>query len=235
MEETGDQLDFNDELNNFDIKKVSQWRHFFIQIGKTSDYDVISSHTIFANITAWCYRLLTSVSADLKIAIEEGGYSSPDCTKLKLAMETYSVADWQNQHENLHNEANQFGELEPLRTLINRHAFAERIISYTNIYWDEENLIVNDVRERNERLFDLEIKSQRKIYYPNEEQIIAEKRRSKKEYLRQIKLRELDKKAKDLAYEREKKSEFGVGMFFGIVIGVFLTTILFGIAAGMGY
>lgn len=227
MEETGDQLDFNDELNNLDLKKVTCWRRFYAQIVDLQPPDDgFSSHITFANITAWFYYHYERIGMDLKYAIKEGEYTSSDCTKLKLAIETKCVTEWIDQHSD---GEFQFGELEPLKSLIKRLAFTEYSLRFILDFWENEDSILADIRENNEYLFDLQIDSQIKLYYPSEEQLIAERRAkmraraaSNQEYLRKIKLRELDNKAKELEYERQKKWGFGTGMFFGIAIGACL-------------
>ena len=220
MEDSAHQLDFNDELETLEMKEEIWWKTLINQIWQVDPNGYFSDQTICANLMAWSIYFRQHAYDHLLSAIEQEELPTNKTEYLKVLIESHSISQWVDQQPEVSSDVeNPWGDLEPIRHVAERCKLAELAVVFADHCRDKRGYLPVYLKELDEELFQAEFVSQIKIYYPGKEQRIAEKRKSRKEYLRQLKLKEIE-------YERRKKSEFGVGIFFGMIIGCFLTLVL---------
>jgi hypothetical protein len=229
MDNSIDQLDFFDEIESRDMQIAALWKEFTERICDLTAGSYLSDQTICANLLAWSAYALSSTHNDVGIALETEEFSSnSDIDSLKLAFETNSIGDWIAKNIDLDSDTVMWGNFEPIKHLLTRCDLASKLLSNICYYLETEKRLPTYIRQSNRSAFSSEIDSKIKIYYPVKEKEMERKNefsrnlRKRSEYYRRQRQKELDSKLE----QRQKKSEFGVGMFFGMIIGSFLTLAL---------
>ena len=132
MEDSADQLDFNDELETLETKEESWWRTLFHQICQVEPPGFFSHQTTCANMIAWSVFTREHAYKDLLLVLDlEELPVSTSAEKLKILVESNSVYQWVDQQSEISTDAeNPWGDLELIRCVAERCAAAEKLVWY---------------------------------------------------------------------------------------------------------